>query len=422
MKIKIQDFLDRLKRSTDTRVLASNFKYMVILKFAGYFFPLLTLPYLARVIGVEGLGKIAFASAIILWLHTITDWGFSYTSTRNAAQHKDDVESLSTIFSVTIFSQLLLATLSFLILILGITFIPYLNENSGILLVTFLTILGQIIYPQWFFQAIEKMKFITYFGILSKILFTLCVFLLIKEESDYILSPLLVAAGYFINGILSIYLIVFRWKISLKIPKLNQIFTSINESKDVFLNNLLPNFYDSVSVALLGFWSGSNANGIYDAGRKMILVIQSLTDVLIQATFPFLSRKIYHHSLFAKVYLSLTLAASALSFVISPYVIAILFTKEFSSAVVVMRILSFSIFFRALNSVYGVNYLIILGYTRPLRNITLLSAVFGLVISIPLIYFYSYIGVALTLVISQAFLGVLVMKKALNTKAINKKT
>src|SRR5690606_31604094 len=158
-------------KSKDGKTLASNLGYMMLLQVAGYLFPLITIPYLARVVGVDGFGKIAFAAAIVLWFQTISDWGFNYTATRDVAQNRDNPAKVSEIFSNVLWARILLMCLSLLVLLVAIAFIPLLKENGTIVLLTFLLIPGHIMFPEWFFQAVEKMKFITVFSLLSKAFF-----------------------------------------------------------------------------------------------------------------------------------------------------------------------------------------------------------------------------------------------------------
>src|SRR5690554_3233147 len=122
-KIKV---FNGLIKTTDGQVLAGNFAYLLMLQVANYVFPLITIPYLARVIGVEGFGKIAFAAAIILWLQTIADWGFNYTATRDVAKSRDDPERISEIFSNVLWARLFLMAVSFALLVMAISFVPYL--------------------------------------------------------------------------------------------------------------------------------------------------------------------------------------------------------------------------------------------------------------------------------------------------------
>src|SRR5699024_6176021 len=230
-----------------------------------YVFPLLTIPYLAKVIGVDSFGKIAFASAVVVWFQTIADWGFNFTATRDVAKNRDDKEKVSEIFSNVLWARMLLAVLSFLLLVIAILLIPEFKENKSILLITFLLIPGHILYPDWFFQAIEKMKYITIFNLLSKLLFTILIFVFIKKKSDFILQPLFTTLVYIVSGVIVMYLIKVKWKIKIKQPGIKNILKTIKGSTDVFINNITPNLYNSFSIVLLGFWGGPVANGLLDA-------------------------------------------------------------------------------------------------------------------------------------------------------------
>lgn len=413
---KLKALINQLKKSEDGKVVASNFGYLVLLKVAGYIFPLLTIPYLARVIGVDGFGKVAFAAAVITWLNTVSDWGFNYTATRDVAKNKEDIVKISEIFSNVFWARLLLATLSFFILVLAIRLIPYFHENSEILLITFLLVPGNILFPSWFFQAMEKMRFITLFNLISKALFTALVFIFITEKSDFILQPLFNSLGFVVSGLFSMYIILVQWKIKLHKPNFRAVIETIKGSSDVFINNIMPNLYNSLTVVLLGFWGGSSANGIYDAGRKLVLLANAFMDIIIRVTFPFLSRKPESHHIFARIYLSLSLLGSVLVFILSPLFINLLYTEEFSEAIVVMQLSSISIFLTALIKTYGTNFLIIKGYEKELRNITIVGSLIGFTVSIPLVYYYSYIGAAITLITAQALLGFGSMVKARSLK------
>lgn len=414
---KLKKLIIRINKSKDGKILASNFGFLALLKVASYIFPLVTIPYLARVIGVEGFGKIAFAAAVVIWFQTISDWGFNYTATRDVAKNRDNLDKVSTIFSNVLWARIFLACASLIILLIAITAIPYFKENQKILLVTFLLIPGHILFPDWFFQAMERMKYITIFDLFSKAIFTALVLYLIKEKSDFILQPLFISLGYLISGAISMYIIIVKWGIKIHPPKIKTIFNTINKSTDVFLNNILPNLYNSLAIVLLGFWGGPVANGIYDAGRKFISITHSFMDIAVRATFPFLSRKIGAHSMFASVYLSVAALCSLILFFISPVLIKFFFTEEFHEAIIILKISSISIFLIALSKTYGINYLIIIGYEKELRKITLICSLIGFILSIPLVYKFHQLGAAITLVFIQIISGFWIMQKARTIKA-----
>ena len=289
---KIIEIKKQLNSSNDGKTVFANFGYLTLLQIAGYVFPLISMPYLARVIGTDGFGKIAFASAVVVWFQTVTDWGFNLTATRDVAQHRDDKEKVSQIFSNVLWSRCLLMLISGFILLLLVAIVPYFRENAVVILITFLMIPGYILFPDWMFQAIEKMKYTTIFNLLMKLLFTVAVFIFIHKKEDYIIQPLLSTIGYLICGIGALYLILHKWGYTLYRPKWKEISKTIKGSTDVFINNIMPNFYNSFSVLLLGFFGGSTANGLFDGGNKFPTILYQFQAVLSRAFYPFLARRL----------------------------------------------------------------------------------------------------------------------------------
>ena len=405
MMDKLKTLLARFKKSKDGKVLASNFGYLMLLQIAGYVFPLITIPYLARVIGVDGFGKIAFAAAVMVWFQTVSDWGFNYTATRDVARNRDNLEKVSEIFSNVLWARMCLATVSFVLLYALIATVPYFNENKDILLVTFLLVPGHILFPDWFFQAMERMKYITYFNLFTKALFTVLVFVFVTEKEHYIIPPLLTSLGFVFSGAGAMYLILGKWGVRLKRPQYKEVTATIKGSTDVFINNIMPNLYNSFSVVLLGFMGGSVANGLLDAGSKFINIAQQFMNIVSRVFFPFLSRKIDQHHLYARGSLALAALGSLVLFLSAPLVIKFFFTEEFYEAILAMQIMSTSLIFLALSKVYGTNYLILKGKEKELRNITFVCSILGFITAFPLIYFLGYLGAAINIVLTRAVLG-----------------
>lgn len=416
MKNKIRKSIKRIRGNKDATVLLTNFGYLSALQIAGYIFPIITLPYLARVIGVDSFGKIAFASAIIVWFQTVADWGFNFTATRDVAQNRDDKEKVSEIFSNVLWARCLLMIFSFVLLLIALFLVPIFRENQTIILITFLIVPGHIMFPDWFFQAMERMKYITVLNVLSKLLFTIAVFVFIKEKSDYILQPLFTSLGFLVSGSIAMYFILVRWKIKLLRPSLPEVFKTIKGSTDVFINNIMPNLYNSFSVVLLGFFGGSVSNGKLDSGGKFVGISQQFMNVISRAFFPFLSRRIDKHNLYVKINLYLSIVFTMLLFLLAPILVKLFFTPEFYDAIPALRIMSFSILFLSLSNIYGTNYMIIQGYERQLRNITFISSIAGFILSFPLIYYFDFIGAALTITFTRALLGISIMIKAKSIK------
>lgn len=398
---KIQHF----QRNRDGQVLAHNFAYLTLLQIASYLFPLITMPYLARVLGTDGIGKIAFAFAIIMWVLTIADWGFNYTGTRAVAVCRDNQKLVSRIFSTILWARMILALVSLILLIVLIEIIPSFHNNALIILLTFLMVPGHILFPDWFFQALERMKYITWFNIILKSIFTIAVFIFIKDAGDYFLQPLIISSGYVIIGICSLYIITCKWGYKIQRIPLQEIWKTINDSSNVFINNLMPNLYNSFSTILMGMLGSSAQVGILDAGKKFISLTYQALNIVTRTFFPFLARKNTYHHMYALG--SITIASCAFIFLefAAPLLIHIFYGAAFESSILLLRIMAFSVIFISFEEIYGTNYLIVNKHDKIMKNITIVSSIIGFVIAFPLIYFYKHVGAALTFTISSLFLG-----------------
>ncbi len=401
-----------LRHSETAARLGKNFAWLTLLQIASYAFPLITMPYLARVIGVDGYGKIAFAAAVMIWLQTITNWGFQYTSTRDISRNREDKDKVSAILSNTLWASASIMLVCALALVALCIVIPKFRENSLVLFMTFLMLPGHILFPEWFFQALERMKYITLLNLLSRLIFTVSIFIFIKEASQYWVQPLLVSGGYIFSGCIASCFIFKRWGYRLRRPRFKEIWKALKNSADVFINEIVPNFYNSLSVIILGFFWGPGANGYLDVGTRFSSLGTQLNSVVSRTFFPLLSRDIRYHKYLRVIQLSFAAIFAGALMLCAPLIIKIFYTPQFEAAIPAIRILGFSIFFIALANVYGTNYLIVQGHERTLRNITMIVSLIGCVIAFGMIYKYGFIGCAVTITLTRVLLGVSIMLRA----------
>ena len=419
---QIKRVKDLFLNNKDSRILISNFGYLSILQIAGYIFPLITIPYLARTVGAYGFGKIAFASAVNTWFLSVVTWGFDYTATREVARNRNNKERVSEVFSNVIWTRFFLTLICFSILSLLTFIIPDFRDNRGVLFVTFLMIPGHVLFPEWMFQALERMKYITLLSLLSKFVFTLAVFVFIHKPSDYILQPLFTSIGFVVSGIVSLYLILYRWGYRLLPPSFTIIRKTIKGSADVFINNFTPNLYNSMSVVLLGAFHGSVSTGILSSGQKCLDIVKQFMNVLSRTFFPYLSRRLDKHTLYARISVTIAASATLLLIILAPTFIKLFYTEEFNDGIFLSIILAPSLLFLTISDVYGTNYLILKGYEHQLRNISMVCSIIGFTIAFPLVYFLDYYGAATTIVFTRFILSMSTYFFARKVKQLNKLT
>ncbi len=399
--------LRRAARRPGSKVLIENFASLGLLQVLNYLLPLVVLPYLTRVIGLELYGVLAVAAAVILYFQTTVDFGFDFTGTREIAKNQEDTEALSRIFWTITASKILLMLAGFILLYILILTIPFFGKYSLLLLFTFLTIPTRIIFPEWFFQGMEKMKYITFVNLVSKIIFTVLIFAVINEKDDYLFYPLLTAAGNLVAGVASLWIIFRGFRVRMYLPTFRDIAGAIRESYDVFLNLLMPNLYNSLSTLLLGFWWGNAAVGVYDAAQKVITLSNRLLVVLSRVFFPYLTKNLEKHRHYLRLSLAVSLVIVLGYLAFAGVIVKILYAPEFEAAKHLIRIMAISPVMFTLMHVYGTNYLIIINKEKVLRNITVISSVAGLAAALLLIPALAQTGAAITLVLSRSLIGVM---------------
>jgi O-antigen/teichoic acid export membrane protein len=406
----------KIKGSNEARILAENFISLSALKVLGYIFPLITLPYLARVIGVDKFGEIAFAAAVIVYFQTIVDYGFNYTAVRDIARNRTDLKIVSGIFSTIMTIKVILLFISFIILLLCIFIFPSFYENRLILLLTFLYIPGGILFPDWFFQGMEKMKYITIMNLLSKAIFTGLVFVIIKEKSDYIYQPVLIAVGSFLSGIVSLPIIKREFHVRFSIPALSEIITAFKGSWNMFVTLFVPNLYTNFSIILIKYFGGLIPTGLYSGGFRFIDLIDQLFMVLSRTFYPFLARRLDKHRLYVIISGVLSIFAGLFLFFGADLLVKVFYTAEFAESAKVIKIMAVCPFFIFLMNTYGPNYLVLVGKEHILRNIVIFCSIGGFILSWIIIPRYSYAGVAITITIVWGIRGFLTALYAIKSE------
>lgn len=397
----------KLNGNKEGRVLLENFLSLSILQAINFIFPLITLPYLARTIGLDGFGEITFAASVIVYFETLTTYGFNFTAVRDLSKIKNDLTLASQLFSTVIFAKLFLMLVSLLAMCLLIYTVPLFYEKRLLLFLTFFYIPGHLFFPEWVFQALQKMKVITVVNFLSRLLFTALVFVFIREKSDYILYPLLNAAGFTLSGALSLYFIFFKYKLRFIIPKWNDIVDILKSNFNMFISLFLPNLYTNLSVNLLGAYGGMTATGIYSSGKRFIDLCTQISGVLSRTFFPFLARRIDKHSLYSRISGGISILMSVILFFGAEFLVDFFYTEEFREAAIVIKIMAFSPPFLFLMNAYGTNYLVLQGREDILRNIIIVCSLIGGIFAYFCVVYYSHLGVAVAVTFTWAIRGII---------------
>ena len=283
--IKLKDKL--FKVDSEKKRLLENFISLSVLQGANYILPLITLPYLVRVLGPEKFGLVMFAQAFIQYFVILTDYGFNLSATREIAIHRDNKEKVSEIFSSVMVIKFGLLILSFIIMSIIVFSFEKFRKDWLIYYLTFGMIIGQVLFPIWFFQGMERMKYITILNIIAKLIFTVCIFIFIRETSDYIYVPLLNSLGFLVAGLISVWIVFKDFCIIFTLPSLADIKHQLKDGWYVFVSSVWRNMYYVSGIFILGLFANTTIVGYFSIAKKLIDVINSIAGVISQSIYPY---------------------------------------------------------------------------------------------------------------------------------------
>ena len=218
------------------RHLIENFLSLSILNGLNFILPLITLPYLVRILGPDKYGAVSFATVIVQYIVLISNYGFQYSATSQISQKRTDLKKITEIFNAVIFIRISLALILTLLLFCFGIFVKKIFDERLMYFFSIGIIIGDIFIPTWLFQGFEKMKFITLANFTAKVIFTLLIFIFIKVKSDYPLVLLINSFGYLLSGILSMLLVFYIFKIKPGLAKLKDIKEQLVEGWHVFVS------------------------------------------------------------------------------------------------------------------------------------------------------------------------------------------
>ncbi len=388
--------------SANAKTLTKNFSALAVLQAMRYLIPFIVLPYVTPIIGVTHFGEIAVAYAIALIFQTVVNFSFDFIGARDVARNREDMGKVSEIVSTILCARIVLYVIAFVLLGGIVLAVPKFREIWLLILISVATAFFSMHVSEWFFQGIEKMEHITIVNVISRVVYIVLIFTFIKEREDYLLYPIFNLLGFVMASMYSIVMMTRKYKCRLHIPPFSKILDSFNIGKDLFVNQVCMSLCINLPNILLGTISGSAAAGLYDAAGKLHNAGKHSIDVLNRTFFPFLSRQMDKHTGYRRINFFFSLLLAVLLFFLAPLLIRLLYSDEFLPAIPLLRILAVSVFFTGISSAYGVNYLLLIGREKLLRNITLTVTLLGVVLFVVLTYMYSTVGAAVAVVILNA--------------------
>ena len=374
-----------------------------------YALPLLTFPYLARVLGPSGWGVVVFAQAIGIVITCVVEYGFDISASRETSIHRDDPARLSELISGVLGAKSLLA----LVCVAGAMFSRRFTHNVAPSAVLFWssTIWGvcQGINMLWFFQGLERMKLASALEIAGKVLATLSIFVLVHKPEDgwKVMAAQCVGCvvSHGVTVVLAYREVGFRW------PTLGSMQDALRLGGSMFLFRAVQGLSGSVNRLVLGAVAPVAALGEYAGAERITRVFQQGMWPVNQALYPKLAKQAHHNAADAMktVRLSLVfLGGLGLVFGLAiylgaPFLVHFVLGHAFQDSVPVLRVFALWIPLTALVTLMTFQLLLPHQLDNQFNFVNLTSALVGIAAAVLLAPKFSAAGIAWSAVIAQAY-------------------
>ena len=388
--------------------LKKNFCMNAILTMSQFIFPLITFPYVSRILLAEGTGKVSFATSIISYFAMFAQLGIPTYGIRACAQVRNDKKKLSKTAQEIFIINIIMSILAYIVFFIALCNVPRLKDEKTLLIIVSATIFFNAIGMEWLYKALEQYTYITIRSVIFKFIALIAMFLLIHQQSDYIIYG---AISIFASSASNIFNFFNVHKyISLR-PVGEYNFKQHLKAVSVFFAlSCAATIYVNLDTVMLGFMKTNVDVGYYNAAVKIKTILVSIVTSLGTVLLPRASYYV-EHGLKEDFYRITKKAINFVFLVATPLMLYFMFfAKEgifflsgntYDGAIVPMQIIMPTLFFIGLTNIMGMQILVPLGK----ENIVLYSEIVGAVVDLAINYIlipkYASAGAAIGTLVAE---------------------
>ncbi|RSI87584.1 flippase [Streptococcus mitis] len=376
-----------MDKSFKVKSIKYNFLMNIILKLSGIIFPLITFPYISRVLLSTANGKIAFASSVVGYFSIMSSMGIPSYGIRKCAEVRDSKEKLSKVVTELLILNSVFTLLSYIVFAILLLTVPQFFNELLLFSVTSLTILFNMLGVEWFYQAIEQYQYITFRNIFFKIISIILMLIFIHQPEDYILYAGINVFASVGSNVLNVLRLSKYVDLGIKKEQNYNFLIHIVPIVTLFLYNATTVIFTSLDQVMLGFIKGNESVGYYAAAIKIQNILVSLVTALGAVMLPKISytlkngSRINFENMIRKSFEFIIVTAIPVCFlmtILSKDIILVLAGEDYLSAIPMLQYLLPSLIFVGLSSVTAWQLLI------PLEKekYTVIGALVGVMINL----------------------------------------
>ena len=342
--------------------------------------PLLTLPYLTRVLSMDVYGVVSYVKAAMQYMTLFIDFGFLLSGTRDIVatkeNHKKLCEEISNIFA----AKLLLGAIAGGVLLVMTAIIPILRRNVLFTLVSFIPIFLTCFLFEYVFRGLERMTVITVRFVIMKTIATALTFMFVKSDADIMLIPIFDTVGTLV-ACAFVFVEMYRLQIKIVNIKLKTVFVKIKESAIYFASDFATTAFGALNTLLIGIFITEADVANWSLCTQLVVAVQSMYSPIINGIYPEMvrSKNIWLVKKSLKLFMPVVLAGSIFTLVVAKYVLLIIGGEQYVAAAPLLQMLVPVMFFGLPSMMYGWPTLGAIGKARETTFTTITAAAFQII-------------------------------------------
>jgi len=272
--------------------------------------------------------------------------------------------------------------------------------------------LGNVLFPVWFFQGMERMKYITILNIIAKGIFTICIFIFIRKMADYLYVPLINSMGFLVAGGLSLRIVSKDFGIKFILPSFEAIKHQLKEGWHIFISTVAISLYTTSNTFILGLFTNNTIVGYYAASEKIVRAIRGLITPVSQTVYPYINklaseskeRALNFIRKLVKIVGSISFIISLSIFIFANLIVNIILGSQYQQSIIVLRILAFLPFIIFLTNMFGAQLLLPFNIKKLFTLSIIIPSLLHIALLFPVAYLYREIGVAILVMFTETMI------------------
>lgn len=397
------------RKNKNQKSLKINFIMNAILTMSSFIFPLITFPYVSRILLPEGTGKVTFATSVITYFAMIAQLGIPTYGIRACAKVRDNKEELSKTVHEIFLINLIMTIVAYVLVGISIVTVPRFYQDKTLFLIISLTIIFNTIGMEWLYKALEQYTYITIRSIIFKFVALIAMFALVHQKQDYVIYggiTILAASASNVFNFINVHKFI-----TLKPFKNYDLKKHWKAIAIFFAMSCATTVYTNLDSVMLGFMKTDTDVGYYNAAIKIKTILVSIVTSLGVVLLPRASYYI-EHDLKDEFYRITNKAIEFVTLVAFPMTLYfILFAKEgifflsgnaYEGSILPMQIIMPTLILIGYTNIMGIQMLVPLGREKVVLYSEIAGAIVDLILNAILIPKLGASGAAIGTVAAEA--------------------